>query len=317
MLMVNNLVGFGARRATALTIAELFNATAYTGNGTSQTVTTGADADTVQIKNRSTALTGNGVFDTVRGATKQHATNSQSQSGTNAQSLTAFSATGFSVGSDGDVNENTIGHIAYSWRMADNFHHVSEVAHTNGVETTIDLSALGTVGEVWVKEYDADAVDWWAWHRSLTAGTNLRVNTTAAESATNAYLSVSGTTLSIAAGQASGNYMIYAWAHDSAATGKIQCLSFTTDGSGAGSIDPGWAEGSQFLCLKSSIGGTGNWEYFDTARTSGWTGDEARLLFNTTGAETSVARLAASGTAINITGLSASRTYVCRVVRAP
>ena len=73
--------------------------------------------------------------------------------------------------------------------------------------------------------------DWYTWHRSLTVGNNLKLNLSSAQSTTNAYLSVSGMTLTIASTCPSDTYIVYAWAHDPSADGIIQCGSFTTDSS--------------------------------------------------------------------------------------
>ena len=62
---------------------------------------------------------------------------------------------------------------------------------------------------------------------------------------------------------------------------------------------------------------TGDWEIFDTARTSGWSSNDAKLKLNGTDAETSVGRISSSGTTLSFTGLSASQTYVYMFIAAP
>ncbi|MEC8552685.1 MAG: hypothetical protein VXY93_19490, partial [Pseudomonadota bacterium] len=85
-----------------------FRVKAYSGTGSAASVTfditdTSMQPDLVWIKNRSTS--GNhGMWDSVRGATKQIYPNQTYGESTAANSLTAFNSNGFSVGSDGDQN---------------------------------------------------------------------------------------------------------------------------------------------------------------------------------------------------------------------
>jgi len=102
--------------------ATQFAATLYTGNGTSQTVTNGASTsgttfqpDFVWGKNRSTA-TSNVLVDSVRGATNFLQSNSTAQEATNAQVVSAFTSTGFSVGNDATLNGSTNLEVAWQWK---------------------------------------------------------------------------------------------------------------------------------------------------------------------------------------------------------
>jgi hypothetical protein len=139
---------------------------------------------------------------------------------------------------------------------------MTSVSHTSGVATTVNLVSLGSVGMVMVKRTDSTS-DWWVWHRNLDAGSNLRLNTNAAQSSTLAHLSVSGTTLSIASGQTTGTYIVYAWAHDSTdATGVVRCGAYAGTGTSQG-IHLGWE--AQLLYVKR-IDSAGDWLVFDNLR---------------------------------------------------
>ena len=85
---------------------DYFNTVLYTGNGSTQSITgVGFQPDWVWLKLRST--TGNhGLFDAVRGVTKDLRSNTTMAESTNANSLTAFGTDGFTVGSHAIINGN-------------------------------------------------------------------------------------------------------------------------------------------------------------------------------------------------------------------
>ena len=97
-----------------------FRVKAYSGTGSAASITfditdTSMQPDLVWIKNRSTS--GNhGMWDSVRGATKQIYPNQTYGESTAANSMTAFNSNGFSVGSDGDQNGNGNSLVAWCWK---------------------------------------------------------------------------------------------------------------------------------------------------------------------------------------------------------
>jgi hypothetical protein len=103
--------------------AEQFAATTYTGNGTSQTISNGTNntlgktfqPGLVWGKNRSTA-TSNVLVDSVRGATIFLQSNSTAAEATNAQVVSAFTSTGFSLGNDATLNGSTNLEVAWQWK---------------------------------------------------------------------------------------------------------------------------------------------------------------------------------------------------------
>ena len=97
-----------------------FRVKAYSGTGSAASITfditdTSMQPDLVWIKNRSTS--GNhGMWDSVRGATKQIYPNQTYGESTAANSMTAFNSNGFSVGSDGDQNGSGNSLVAWCWK---------------------------------------------------------------------------------------------------------------------------------------------------------------------------------------------------------
>lgn len=84
-----------------------FAATTYTGNGSTNSITTGLQPDLVFLRNADTTqayLTA--AFDSTRGATKLLGMSSTSAETTDSTSLTSFNSNGFTLGSGGDFNGN-------------------------------------------------------------------------------------------------------------------------------------------------------------------------------------------------------------------
>ena len=97
-----------------------FQVQLYTGTGSTLNVVNGGNAnlqpDFVWLKNYGTAGKDYGMFDTNRGTTKTVSCNNTSAEATNANTLTAFSSDGFTLGSDGGPNANSSNNVAWQWK---------------------------------------------------------------------------------------------------------------------------------------------------------------------------------------------------------
>ena len=91
--------------------------TQYTGDGTTSNVVTGVgfQSDLTWIKDRS-ATTHQMWFDAVRGVEQEFQLNSGAADTFADNSLTAWSADGFTVGNSGNVNTNTNKYISFNWK---------------------------------------------------------------------------------------------------------------------------------------------------------------------------------------------------------
>jgi len=298
---------------------DVFSTYLYTGNGSTQTINNGIDlagkGGMVWIKGRSGA-TDHQLFDTARTATYELISNSTAAQVADTDTLTAFNSTGFALGADATTNTNAATYASWTFRKAPKFFDVQTKSHTNGSASTVDLSALGTVGMVTVKATSTTS-NWYTWHRSLTAGNNLKLNLTDVQSTTNAYLSVSGTTLTIASTAPTATYVVYAFAHDTSADGIIQCGSFTTDAGGnAPYCNLGYEP--QFLILKNTTSSE-NWQIFDTQRGMPVGGYPQRIAPNLSAAESTNAfqtPIDATGFRV-LSGLDGNRVYIYLAIRRP
>ncbi len=281
--------------AGKLDASDVFSTYLYTGNGTTQNINNGIDlagkGGMVWIKDR-TAAQANNLVDTIRGAGNYLSSNTTDGNTFTLQNISAFTAGGFTVGdgtgSQGIVNTLNDKYTSWTFRKASKFFHQELKVHTNGTASTVDLSTLGTVGMVTVKS-TGNTGNWFTWHKDLTAGNNLKLNLTDVQSTTNAYLSVSGTTLTIASTAPSDTYIVYAWAHDTSTDGIIQCGSYTPT-TGEGYIDLGW-EPQYIVVKKAGSANTAypltNWEIYDNMRGLTVSQDTGRpLIANLANAET-------------------------------
>ena len=305
-------------------VDDVFSTWLYTGNGSTQTITNGIDlagkGGLVWIKCRGAAFN-NCLVDTVRGANQTLFSNdtvvNQDYSGSG--TINNFSSTGFGVGTNA-ITAATLAaggtFAAWTFCKAAKFFDVRTVTHTNGTANNIDLSVLGTVGIVIAKNTTTIG-DWTVWQRSLTASNNLKLNTIAAQSTTGAWLSVSGTSATLAAAAPTGTYVIYAYAHNTSSTGLIQSGSFTTDASGNATVNLGWEP--QYMLTKC-VSTTGSWFITDTARN--WSNSDAAFLY----ADLANAESALGGSYVlpTATGfqwkagaLSNSQTFIYMAIRRP
>lgn len=297
-------------------VDDVFSAWVYTGTGASQTITNGIDlagqGGMVWTKKRSGAYS-HYLYDTSRGVNVSLNSDDTSANDSGANELTAFNATGFDLGTSANVNGNTATYVSWTFRKAPKFFDVQTATLASG-NATVSFTDLATLGMVIVKRTDSTG-DWYVWHRSLTAGKLLYLNTTAAE-ATRGHITVSGTTLTLVDGVlADGDYVCYGFAHDASTDGIIQCGSFTTDGSGNATVNLGWEP--QYY-LSKVINTPQNWYVFDSARGLN-VSVSAQLMPNTSAAEYAGDTLRDNPTAtgMKFVGGNPSETRVYLAIRRP
>ena len=96
------------------------NATLYTGTGVAQTITNGAagqsfQPDFVWLKCRSNA-TNHYLVDSVRGSSADLYSNSTAAEASNANIISAFTSSGFSIGTDAEINGSGRTNVGWNWK---------------------------------------------------------------------------------------------------------------------------------------------------------------------------------------------------------
>jgi hypothetical protein len=189
---------------TILAGNQYMDATLYTGNGTSLSVTNSGSIqpDFVWIKQRNG--TGyNMLFDSVRGVQKWITSNDTLAETTGTDNLSAFNSNGFTVLDGGFVNPSSGSMVGWQWRANAG----TNISNTNGtitstvsVNTTAGFSILtytgngsstATVGHglgvepAMLIQYERAGGDWWhVWHTGLSGSSyNVFLNNSNAERA--------------------------------------------------------------------------------------------------------------------------------------
>ena len=295
MPMLGKQVGAPA----GLKVQDVFAVTLYTGNGSTQTVTTGVDLSTkggmLWLKSRD-GIRNHNIYDSTRGV--QHIIRSNTTGVdvdlTGFGGVSAFSSTGFSVGSYAEGNASAENFLALPICKAAKFFDV--VTYTgNGTTQAINHSLGATPGLIIVKQTDT-ARNWSVWHNSLTSDYYLLLNSTAAQASggggtvwgnNSTYVAPTSTQFTVGnssvVNASGGTYVASLFAHDPDTTnGIIQCGSFFS-ASGSNAQTLGWEPA--FLLFKSATSASG-WVMVDQIR--GWgAGNDPFLQPNNSNAEAS------------------------------
>ena len=271
--------------------AQYMAATTYTGTGVGRTITNTVNnksfqPDLVWIKGRSGA-TDHALYDSVRGATKDIASNSFGVETTQSTGLTAFGANGFDIGALAKLNTNAATYVAWQWKAGDGVvtNTAGSITSQVNANPTTGLSivtytgtgANATVGHglgvtpsmVMVKNLTGTtSANWRVWHSSL-AGVSyyLGLNqTTAAANSTSVFNGFSSTNFTIGTDPAtneSGKPLVaYCFAE---IAGYSKFGSYTGNGSADGPfVFCGFRP--RFVMVKQTTGAGGNWFIVDTQR---------------------------------------------------
>lgn len=261
-------------------ISKIFAMTSWVGNDAIRNITNGIDADLVWTKNRFNADTSTYygpcyLFDRNRGATKHLRLSSADSELTEANSLTAFLANGFSLGNSAMTNRSSNTYIGWSFKQADRFFKTVAFTHTNGINSVVDLSSLGGVGFATIKGRSVATSFWESWHRALGNVYRLDFNSAGGATTTGVRISVTGTTLTFSSTAPTGNYVLYAWAHDP--DGVINAGSYVGSGVAGKQVSTGWKP--QYVWVKCATS-TGGWLCVDSRRGVGDDGTGRSIELN-------------------------------------
>ena len=177
-------------------------ATTYTGTGAARSVSNSNNGvsfqpDWVWIKERS-STSQHALFDSVRGVQKRLISDTTAAEDTSAQLLTAFNSDGFSVGTDGAINESAQTYVAWNWKAGG-----AAVTNTSGTISSqvsanptagfsvVTASAsgtspvtighgLGVAPRMIIGRVRNNTASWYVYHSSIAASDYLVLNSTAA-----------------------------------------------------------------------------------------------------------------------------------------
>ena len=265
-------------------VGGLFSVDLGTGARTvSNGINLSGEGGTVWSKSRDTTES-HQVYDTERGVTEKLSPDSTAAEATDAQGVTAFNSDGFTLGTS-----VTGSAVSWTFRKAAKFHDVITYAGNSNNNRKIPHDLTIVPGMVIVRNL---ATSQWAVQHIDRSGTDhlfLDTNVASATGITywnNTDADADEVTLGTDSDvNATGsNYVMYVFAHDSEASGVIQCAGYTGTGVSPGPIQElNWDESLQFVMIRRT-NGTGNWLMFDTTRGIA-VGDDARLRADLDGTE--------------------------------
>lgn len=188
--------GYRALNTNSLSTPSIVNganfmaATTYAGIGANQSLSNSINnisfqPNLVWIKSRTPGATSHALFDTVRGATKYLSSDTTTAETTLVQSLTAFNADGFSLGTDSTlVNANANSYVAWQWKEGIG-NGLDIVTYTGNATNRTIAHNLGVApAMVIVKRYDApNTGNWQVRHTSIAAANSIQLNSTAISAA--------------------------------------------------------------------------------------------------------------------------------------
>jgi hypothetical protein len=324
-------------------IEDVFSTYLYTGTGAAQTITNNINLSTkgglAWIKSRSDA-TNNNLFDTTQGATKLLHSNLTDATATDANSLTAFNSTGFTLGTGSTAsNEVNVSAATYcSWSFAKQAKFFDVVTYTgNSVAGRTISHNLGSVpGMIIVKCTSTASTNWAVYHTSTGATQYLNLNTFANALPSSVYWNNTAPTSSVfsVGAQESVNssgytYVAYLFAHNAGGFGLtgtdnvISCGSYTGNGSATGTvINLGYEP--QYVLIKCSSN-TYGWWIFDSMRGGLSLVGYTALQANTSDAESAsstVQLVGANATGFQLTNSTpitngSGETYIYMAIRRP
>ena len=333
-MLAKNLAAAAGNAGEALYSDSVFSTYLYTGNGSTQTITNGIDlageGGLVWSKSRN-LVQDHSLIDTVRGNGSILYSNLTQAADTGVTTgITAFSASGYSLGVGSFINQNTRPYASWTFRKAEKFFDV--VTYTgNGVAGRTVAHNLGSVpGMVIVKSTSA-AYNWMALHRSMSANDYIRLNSTSgAQAAADVWNSTAPTSTVFTVGtnintnESGQTYVAYLFAHDAGGFGAdgsenvISCGSFTTDGSGNATVNLGYE--AQWVLMKKSSEAE-SWMLFDSMRglvaTPASGSYSRKLVPNLVNAEADGDECRASSTGFNVGGVVGGSTYIYIAIRRP
>ena len=269
-------------------IESIFACAAYTGTGSSLTVNTGVLNSTestgvdlsnkgglIWIKNRD-ANDDHVLTDTERGVGKVLSSNSTAVESTDADTVTSFNSTGFTVGADVKVNTSGEDYIAWIFRKQPKFFDV--VTWTGDGSGTRDIAHnLGTtIGFMVMKQTESTLYEWFVYHRGYTSNTGKLDSTSAFNTAQLILRPTPGqeTTHFQVSGTYNGSgesHVAYLWAHndDDGGFGEngdqdiIKCGSYTGNGSTGNNVTLGFEP--QWVLVKRADASE-DWTIYDARR---------------------------------------------------
>jgi len=271
--------------------SDYFNTKLYTGDGTAigsggQAITgVGFQPDFTWIKERS-STSPHKLLDAVRGVTKELESNLTNAESTQAESLASFNSDGFTVGSNGAVNENSQTYASWNWLAngTGSANTDGTISSTVSANTTAGFSVvsytgnatagstighgLGSAPSMIIAKRRSAVENWGVYHKSMGASKYINLDTTTAEQSSTSRWNGTEPTSSVfsvnthASVNGSGDtYIAYCFAEK---TGYSKFGSYTGNGNADGTFV--YTGFKPAMVIAKRTDSTGNWRIRDNKR---------------------------------------------------
>ena len=265
--------------SASVNVNDVFSVDTYSGNGSTQSITTGVDLvnheGMILFVMRNNGGNNRALFDTLRGRTKVLRPDTSGPSGdaslnTNSD-LVSFNNDGFTVGTSYavDLNNSSANHVAWTFRKQAKFFDVVTYTGNGASSRTVSHSLGTTPGMIWVKRTDGITHSWYCYHSAISPNKTLELESSTYPLVHNGAWNQTAATSTVftvgsdAEVNANGQtYMAYLFAEDES---FIKCGSYTGDGTNSHTINVGFQP--QWILFKyAGTSSLASWFVFDTAR---------------------------------------------------
>ena len=232
---------------------EYFSSDIWSGNSGTQTISAGGQRDMTWFKVRNGTRV-HRLQDAVRGVTKALIPNDTAAEGSETTMITAFNSSGYTTGSDADINASGSNYVGWSWKAngAGSANTDGSINSTVSANTTSGFSivnftgsgsaatvghGLGAVPKMIIVKKTTTS-DWNVYHNSLGNTKAVKLNSTNSDfTQANRWNSTTPTTSVFSVGDSgdtnSGNVMAYCFAEKQ---GYSKCSSYTGNGNADGTF---------------------------------------------------------------------------------
>lgn len=236
--------------------------TLWTGNGSARSIVDNlnhaARSGLVWIKCRS-AANQHRLFDNTRGAGNYIVPGGTSIQTYDANTLSLFDTTGFSIGTDSTVNANLATYVAWSFLEAPKFFDI--VRYTgNGTSQTLNHNLGCAVGLIVIKRLDTALSTWPSWYSGFGANNYINFDVDGSIQTNANVFSSAPTSTQFSVGSdntvnASGSsYVAYLFANDTSSRTIIRAGTYTGDGSLPRTLNLGFTNGIRFFMVRGTSG---------------------------------------------------------------
>jgi len=321
-------------------VDDVFSTFLYGKDGNSFSVDNGIDlaneGGLVWIKSR-TATNDHHLFNTESGPLKRLYSNSSTNEGTQANTLTSFNSDGFTVGSSSYINSSSYDYVSWTFRKAPGFFDIVTYTGNGSPGQARTLSHnLGSVPGMIIVKSTSNTANWAVYHRKMDSSNpenySMYLDVANGRATSDYWRQTAPTATEFTIGwdgdvNASGyEYIAYLFAHDAQEFGTdsdesiIKCGTYTGNGSTNGpEIDLGFE--AQWVLIKNT--GAVDWIMADNMRGMSSGGNDPYLRPSTTAAEytsydwiqptASGFKLTNNGSSLNSNG----GTFIYMAIRRP